>query len=141
MSVLHRRGAGCLQPGNAGGVSLGALREDFREDKSSKSLYGLKNASRWRTASARSLRRPQAQVEEGGCDRRGEGVREASRVPLGITGCQLLPFSGRAPGDPEPCRRTSLVNHRPLEARAEAGWVGAYADTSLQPSGFPPPSQ
>lgn len=73
MSVLHRRGAGCLQPGNAGGVSLGALREDFREDKSSKSLYGLKNASRWRTASARSLRRPQAQVEEGGCDRRGEG--------------------------------------------------------------------
>lgn len=82
--MLHRRGASCLQPseGEVGSVSLGARRERtslrqvlFEEH------FQVKGA-----ASAWSWMRPQAQVEEVGCDRREEGVREASWVPLGITG-------------------------------------------------------
>ncbi|EHH66733.1 hypothetical protein EGM_03780 [Macaca fascicularis] len=44
-------------------------------------------------------------------------VEEASWGPLGPgrLGCQLLPFSSQAPGDSQPHRRTSLINHGPLD--------------------------
>lgn len=44
-------------------------------------------------------------------------VEEASWGPLGPgrLGCQLLPFSSQAPGDSQPHRRTSLINHGPFK--------------------------
>lgn len=80
-----------------------------------------------------SWMRPQAQVEEVGCDRREEGVREASWVPS--QGCQLLPFSGRSQGtQSHAAGPASLITGPWRPELKQAGW-GLTQAHPYRPSG------